>query len=61
MTKWEDLTPQEKALLMDVVDHLRKFREAREPLNNTTFTEGVSQGIEMAKNEIWRLTGHRPF
>lgn len=59
----ENLTAEEKVLLQRVAEHLRQFRASHlgDDYQIQNYHEGILAGIEMAKNEIWRLTGSRPF
>jgi hypothetical protein len=54
--------------LAEVVEALRTFRHAEmerfnmdEYKEDFVYIEGYLNGIEAAKNEVWRLNGDRPF
>jgi hypothetical protein len=54
--------------LAEVVNHLGQFRHSEMMAFNETdeewdemYVEGYLNGIEAAKNEVWRLNGDRPL
>lgn len=58
-----NLTREEKALLQRVAQHLTDYAknthvklEGKLPLD---YLRGMQEGMDMAKNEVWRLTGSK--